>query len=105
MVTPCDLLFSVTVKAKVFLGLAIANAIARPLTGLLLYRLFSERDTEGVGFAGIFTEVTAPLAAAGAGATRAGYQGIGGNTQPAAPPPRTAAASPTTPAGRGYQAV
>jgi len=62
----------------VYFGLAIANAVLRAVTAILLYRLIRDRDTEGVGLKGTFGDITGLLNYEGAGGGRKGYEDIEG---------------------------
>jgi len=44
-------------KERLYFGFVIANAIIRPITAILLYRIFRDRDTEGTGLRGAFADV------------------------------------------------
>jgi len=41
-------------RHRLYLGFAIANTFLRPITCLLLYRIFGESDTQGGGIRGLF---------------------------------------------------
>jgi len=76
---------------RIYLGFAIANTILRPFTCLLLYRIFRERDIEGVGIRGLFLDLLPTNAEAGGtsaqssqnpGAGHDGYEPIHSSTLP-----------------------
>jgi len=44
-------------REHLYFGFAIANAVVRPITAFLLYRIFLVRDVNGVGLRGFFADV------------------------------------------------
>ncbi|CAG7828380.1 unnamed protein product, partial [Allacma fusca] len=85
---------------RVYFGMAIANAVLRPITCIMLYQLFKVRDVDGVGIGGAFADIIGPLGPVQSGAARQGYQNPNEGTPVASSPPETSTSGP-----RGYQAV